>query len=121
MISWGELNRIDVMVKELDNDLKNFQKLLVEEVPSRNTGTRNKWGLINILGYGMKYLFGTADARDVKRLSSVCDELHTLEAKITHVTEQQLTYIRTLHKMTKQNVKDTVDLARTLRDYIRIF
>jgi hypothetical protein len=54
MIPWGELNRLDVMVKELDNDLKNFQKLLVEEVPSRNTGTRNKRGLINVLGYGMK-------------------------------------------------------------------
>jgi hypothetical protein len=27
-------------------------------------------GLINVLGYGMKYLFGIADARDVTRLTS---------------------------------------------------
>jgi hypothetical protein len=119
MIPWGEFNRLDMMVKELNNDLKNFQKLLVEEIPSRNKGTRNKRGLINALGYGMKYLFGTANARDVRRLSGVCDELHTFEDKMTHVTEQQLTYIRTLDEMTKQNVKDTGDLARTLRDSIR--
>jgi hypothetical protein len=121
MIPWGELNRLDAMVKELDNDLRNFQKLLVEEVQSRNTGTRNKRGVMNVLGYGMKYLFGTADARVVKRLSGVCDELHAFEAKMAHVTEQQLTYIRTLDEMTKQNVRDTVDLARTLRVSIRNF
>ena len=57
--------------------------------------TRYKRELIDVLGYGMKYLFGTADARDVKRLTEVCDGLHEFKAKMVHATEQQLTYIRT--------------------------
>jgi type II secretory pathway component PulM len=36
-----------------------------------------------------------------------------------HAAEQQLTYIRTLDEATKQNVKNTVDLTRALRDSIR--
>jgi hypothetical protein len=65
-----------------------FRKLLFEEAPIRNTvSARNKRGLIDILGYGLKYLFGTADARDVKRLVKVCDELHAFETKIVHATE----------------------------------
>ena len=78
-------------------------------------------GLIDIWGYGMKYLFGTADAREVKRLAAVCDKLHAFESKMVHSADHQLTYLRTLYEVTKQNVKDTTDLARTLRDSIRNF
>jgi hypothetical protein len=67
----------------------------------------------------MKYLFGTADARDVKRLTAVCNELHAFESRVTHAAHHQLTYIRTLDEVTKQNARDIADLARTLRDSIR--
>jgi len=43
--------------------------------------------LINVLGYGSKYLFGTADAKDVKRLTKVCDDLHAFELKMVHAAE----------------------------------
>jgi type II secretory pathway component PulM len=36
-----------------------------------------------------------------------------------HAAEQQLTYIRTLDEMTKQNVRNTVELTRALRGSIR--
>jgi len=58
------------MVQELDVDLQSFRNLLFEETLTRNLSTegiRAKRGLIDLLGYGMKYLFGTADAHDVKR------------------------------------------------------
>ena len=73
----------------------------------------------NILGYGLKYLFGTADAKDVKRLTKVCDDLHEFKTKTIHAAEQQLTYIRTLDEVTKQNATNTVELTRALRDSIR--
>jgi len=38
---------------------------------------------------------------------------------MAHAAEQQLTHIRKLEEMTKQNVKNTVELTRTLRDSIR--
>ena len=89
---------MDRMVGKLDFDLMSFQKLLFKETLVRNPGVavaRDKRGLINILGYGLKYLFGTADAKDVKRLTKVCDDLHEFKAKMTHAAEQQLTYIHT--------------------------
>jgi hypothetical protein len=116
-IHWEEVDQLGRMVGELEIDLRSFQRLLVEEVLNRNPNVRDKRGLINIFGYGMKYLFGTADVRDVKQLSAICDKLHVFETKMVHVAKQQFTYIRTLDETTKQNVKDTVDLARVLRDY----
>jgi len=52
------------------------------------------------MGYRLKYLFGTADARDVEQLSSICDELHAFETKVVHASEHQLTYVRALDEMT---------------------
>jgi type II secretory pathway component PulM len=65
------------------------------------------------------YVYGTADAKDVKRLTKVCDDLHEFKTKMIHAAEQQLTYIRTLDEVTKQNVKNIVELNRALRDSIR--
>ena len=55
--------------------------------------------MVDILGCGLKYLFETADARDVKRLAKVCEELHAFETRMTHATEHQLTYIRKLDEI----------------------
>jgi hypothetical protein len=121
-IYWGEIDRLDRMVGTLELDVMSFQKLLYKETLVRNPGVavaRDKRGLINVLGYGLKYLFGTAHAKDVNRLTKVCDELHEFKMKMIHAAEQQLTYIRTLDEVTKQNVKNTVELTRALRDSIR--
>jgi len=121
-IYWGEIDRLDRMVGILELDVISFQKLLYKETLVREPGVTvapDKRGLINVLGYGLKYLFGTADAKDVKRLTKVCDELHEFKAKMIHAAEQQLTYIRTLDEVTRQNVKNTVELTRALRDSIR--
>jgi len=108
-IQWDEIDRLDTMVRGLDGDLQGFRKLLFEETLTgkfNNVGIRTKRGLINLLGYGMKYLFGTADAYDVKRLSDVCDELHVFKSKMTHAVEHQLTYIRILDETIKQSAGD---------------
>ena len=113
------------MNEELESDLNSFRRLLFQEKSNRNPvvqEVRNKWGLIDVLGYGLKYLFGTADAtRDVKRLTAVSDELHIFETQMVHATDQLLTNLRTLEEMTKQNTKDTIDTARVLRDSIKNF
>ena len=110
------------MIESLEQDYMSFQKLLYKDNVMQNPSAakgRDKRGLINIFGYGLKYLFGTADAKDVKRLTRVCDDLHVFKVKMMHAAEQQLTYIRTLDEMTKQNVKNTIELAEALRDSIR--
>ena len=39
-----------------------------------------KRGLINVFGYELKYLFGTPDAKDIKRLAKVYDDLHEFKS-----------------------------------------
>ena len=98
-IHWEEINRLIAIVQGLDMDLQGFRKLLFEEVVPRgfgNTNARTKRVLIDILGYGMKYLFGTADVHDVKRISDVCDGLQNFKEKMMHAVDHQLTYIRVL-------------------------
>ena len=119
-----ELNRLDKIIDGLDLDLQSFRMLLFDETLTGSTsasGIRTRRGLINLLGYGMKYLFGTADARDVKRLSDVCDKLHAFRKHMTHAVDHQLTYIQTLDESTKLNAKDIADLTAILHESIRSF
>ena len=118
-IYWEEINRLDTMVRELDVDLQGFRKLLFEK--TSNSGPQMKRGLMNVQGYGLKYLFGTVDARDVQRLTTVCNKLHTLESKMMHAVEHQLSYIQTLDAIARQNAQDRAELAGTLHDSIRNF
>jgi len=118
-IQWEGINRLMGIVQGLDMDLQGFRKLLFEVVVPRGFGKANastKRGLINALGYGMKYLFGTADAHGVKRIADVCDGLQRFKEKMMHAVDHQLTYIRVLDESTGQNTKDIVVLADTLRD-----
>ena len=78
-IHLGEINLLDTMVRDHDAAVQIFRKLLFERTSNPDiTSIHMKRGLIKALGYGLKYLFGTADARDVQRLTAVCDKLHAL-------------------------------------------
>jgi hypothetical protein len=49
-----------------------------------------------VFGYGLKYLFGTAEAMDVKRLNDVCDNLTVISENsdsYNRATNDLLTYI----------------------------
>jgi len=92
-IHWEELNRLNEMVRKLEVGLKEFKSLLFEETEGklvrnpRDGNIRYKRGLLNVLGYGLKYLFGTADAKDVQRLTRVCDDLHAFKTKMIHAAD----------------------------------
>jgi hypothetical protein len=63
-INWEEIKHLEQLVQGLEVHLESISKLLFEEIPSKDPVTnriRNKTGLINLIGYGLKYLFGTAD------------------------------------------------------------
>jgi hypothetical protein len=93
-IIWKEINQLDMMTREIEADLSSFRKLLFEETPVRNPGTqsvRSKRRLVDVLGYWLKYLFGTVDVRDVKRLTAFCDEIHAFESRMVHRVEHHLT------------------------------
>jgi hypothetical protein len=114
------------MKEELESDLKWFQLFLFKGQSNHNLGkqgaqVRAKSGLIDVLGYGLKYLFGTADAKDVKRLTAVSDELHVFKTQMVHAADQHLTYLGNLEQMTKRDTKDINELAGALPDSVRNF
>jgi hypothetical protein len=117
-----EINQTERLTTELEMDLESVSKVLLEEVPLRHpvsSPDRHKRGLVDLVGYGLKYLFGMADAKDVKGLNAVCDNLHTFQQDAVHATEQQLSFLRILDAATKVNAKNAIDLARALRDSIQ--
>ena len=62
-IQWEEVSRLGTMNKQLEDDLEGFRLLLFKEMPRCNlmgqgVPTRAQRGLANVLGYGLKYLFG---------------------------------------------------------------
>jgi hypothetical protein len=121
-IYWEEVKRLSEITDELETDLASVSTLLSEEIPIRigkRNARRTRRRLINIFGYGLKYLFKTRDAKDVKRLNAVCDNLQSFQKKVIHATEQQMTYVHKLDVATKANAKSTLDLARALRDSIQ--
>jgi hypothetical protein len=66
-------------------------KLLSGGVPIRDgkgDTRRTRRGIINVFEYGLKYLFWTADAKDVKRLNDVRDNLQSFQRKVIHTIEQ---------------------------------
>jgi hypothetical protein len=92
---------------------------LSEEVPlkpDKQGPIRRRRGLVNLFRYRLKYLFGTADAKDVKRLNDVCHNLQSFKQNVIHTTEQQMTYLRSLDETTMINMRAMLELAKTLRD-----
>ena len=59
-IHWEEISRLDGMIRKLEMDLMGFRRLLFEEIKDtlvrnpRDGDVRDKRGLINVLGYGLK-------------------------------------------------------------------
>jgi hypothetical protein len=97
--------------------LLRVSKLLLDEMllrTDRGKVRRPRRGLLNLFGYGLKYLFGIADVRDVKRLNEGCDYLQFFWAKVVHTTEQQMTYLHTLDDVITANAKAAQDLGRAL-------
>ena len=83
------------MFKEL-NDVS-IHKLLFEETLVRNSGTTSvRTKRVNLRTWVWDEIpIGTANARDVKRLTAVCDEFHAFESKMVHAADYQLTYVHT--------------------------
>jgi hypothetical protein len=100
-------------------DLSNVSKLLNEVPLGRNKGkVQLQRGLSNLFGCGLKYLFETEDARDVRLSNEACDQSQSFQTKVVHATEQQMTYSHTLDDAIIVDAKTTSDVGRALRDSI---
>jgi hypothetical protein len=69
-IRWEEIKRLYKVTDELEVDVTSVSTLLSEEIP-----TRNGKGNLRRIRRGLINVFGTADAKDVRHLNAVCDNL----------------------------------------------
>ena len=102
------------MIEEIEADVELFKALL----PRMVKGTkqyRKKRGLVNIVGYAFKYLFGTMDNRDMETINHFIDEMQGFGENVVHTMEQQVSYVKKLNTRVEDNTRNIVELAKVLR------
>ena len=74
------------MLSEIEADIESFKALLPQtvKIPKQY---REKCGLANVIGYTMKYLFGTMDNRDMEAINHFIDSMSIFAEKVIHTTE----------------------------------
>lgn len=73
-----------LLVKELEHLKQNYETI----IPSVH---RNKRGLLNVLGSGLKFIAGTMDADDAKQISDYMDNLKQNTQQLTEQSNKQIT------------------------------
>ena len=91
----------------------------VRELRTELSLSRRARGLINALGDGLKWLFGTATEGDVKKLHKKIKGLEVSVGKIHHVAELQTTLIGSLSKAQQKNSRNIATLARRAKELER--
>ena len=84
----------------------------IRELRAELRSTRRKRGLINALGEGLKWLFGTATEEDTKALHKQIKEVQVDIGKIHHITKLQTTLIGSLNREQRINTRNLALLAK---------
>ncbi|XP_043189497.1 uncharacterized protein LOC122363836 [Amphibalanus amphitrite] len=84
----------------------------IQELRTELRLSRRARGLINALGDGLKWLFGTATETDVQKLHKQIEGITAGVGKLHHIAELQTTLIGEISKRQKNNDKHLVTLAR---------
>ena len=106
------------MLLEIEANVESFKALLPRTsiIPKQD---REKSGLANVIGYTMKYLFGTMDNRGMETINHFIDSMSILAEKVVHTTEQQVTYIKQLDSRVHDITKNIVTMATMHKIAIR--
>ena len=91
----------------------------VKELQIELSLSRRTRGLINALGSGFKWLFGTATEEDTKRLHKDMKGLEIQTGKLHHPAELHATLIGTISKNQKRNTRNLAALAKKAMDLER--
>ena len=108
--SIAELKQIEVLLNSLESKLHYFYQLLPRPDIRR--------GMINMGGWALKALFGTATTGDIFHLHQALDKLQGEEADIVHSLENQITYIRNLELSSRVNSQAISNLSVVVKDFM---
>ena len=99
-----ERDWMEAEVREGEND--------IYELRTELSRSRRARGLINALGDGLKWLFGTATEGDIHRLHKDLKGVEVGLGKLRHIADLQTTLIGSLSRGQKRNAANLVTLAR---------
>ena len=88
----------------------------IRELQAELKRSRQRRGLINALGDGLKWLFGTATEKDTKQLHEQIKRTEAGIGKLHHIAELQTTLVGSITKEQKTNARNIALLAKKAAD-----
>ncbi|CAD7083617.1 unnamed protein product [Hermetia illucens] len=86
----------ELHIRRLNNNLNSVYGLL-----GISPNIRLKRGLVNLVGSGLKFLFGTMDATDSEKIRAVLDTVEKNELNVKIGMEKNLLLIKEINKQSK--------------------
>ena len=82
-------------------------------IQSESRGSR---GLVNVVSNVGKYLFGFSTEKDIKTLSNRINDLAVRDENLTHLVDQQFSYIKSVASQVLHNGEQVVQLQSTVEE-----
>lgn len=114
--SGDEINRLRIRVENLVDRLSSISLLTM----SGSEG-RQKRGLLDAVGSGMKFLFGTMDNSDLLTLNTHINALASLAEDTIHLEKEQLSYVKQLQGEVRLSEQNTKTLAAIMDENLGRF
>ena len=109
-----EVQRLVRILSEVKANVEIFRALLSRTVKVPRQPREKAW-ISYVIGYTMKYLFGTRDNRDMETINHLVNSTSTFTEKVGHTTEQEVTYIKQFDSRVHDNMKNVATMATMLR------
>jgi hypothetical protein len=106
----AKLKQVKLLLHTLDARLKDFHQVLPKLNP--------RIGLVNLGGYVLKFLFGTATMSDAHLLHDVVSDLQLKNLEIVQSLENHLTYVKISSTSSKINAEGIANLSQVVKDKV---
>lgn len=97
-----------------------FSKIRTQFFSLTKVASRQKRGLFNFIGEGLRYLFGSMSASDAEHINNDIDEVYTKNSKVAQLISNQTSLIRTtlvkLQNFASTQKQDIVTLENIVRN-----
>lgn len=93
-LNFSECNPIYIL--QLLQTQINEMSTRIETISSITTHSRNKRGVVNFVGSGLKFLFGTMDADDAEEISHTLDNIYDHSSASILLVKKQTTIVKNL-------------------------
>ena len=110
----------DTLSEAFKQDLANYQNdIQIVKRTAMQTDKRNSRGLINVVSNVGKYLFGFSTEKDVSALATKINQLASRESNLSHLADQQFSYIKSVASQTLHNGEQVLKLQASFAGMVK--